>query len=149
MFVDIGHLLLANITSHLDVLVHPLLVPEHVGVLGELLPADGAAAVPRGDEVRVGAPHVLREVVELVAAVLAAAPLRAARPQQLVDHPQVLRYVGVLLAAQLTQGPGLQVNHFVMSVEITCSIGSVTAEIAFIANFPSLALIIRLPDIFN
>ena len=87
MFVNIGHLLLANITSHLQVLVHPLLVPKHVGVLGELLPADGAAAVPGGDEVRVGAPHVLREVVELVAAVLAAAPLRAARPQQLVDHP--------------------------------------------------------------
>lgn len=74
VFSDVGDLLAALLTPDPPVLVHPLPVSEHVGVLGEGLPALLAPGQPGGD-LAVGPPPVLLQVIELLVTSLTPPPL--------------------------------------------------------------------------
>ena len=74
MFVDVGDLLAALLAPDPPVLVYPLSVPDHVGVLGESLPALLAPGDPLCDQA-MGAPPVLLQVIELLVTSVTSSPL--------------------------------------------------------------------------
>ena len=89
VFIDVGDLLTALGAPDPPVLVYPLLVPDHVGVFRERLPALLAPGQPLSN-LTVGPPPVLGQVIELLVTSLASPSLRHSRPQNFVDHPKML-----------------------------------------------------------
>ena len=78
------------------------------------------------------APNVLLDIVVLGPTVHALVLLFHPRLEGLVHHPHVLVDVGVLLAAQLADSAGFEVDHLVVHVVVGGAISGVSTQLALV-----------------